>query len=38
MTVKPSNLDDDLKNLLHGADQVVPFVTSALEEAAKKKG
>jgi glycine cleavage system H protein len=38
MMVKPSNLDEDLKNLLQGVDQVVPFVKKSLEEAAKKKG
>ncbi len=38
MIVKPSNLDEDLKNLMHGAEEIISFVTKSLEEAAKKKG
>jgi glycine cleavage system H protein len=36
MVVKPSNLDEDLKNLHHG-DEVVTWVKKELEEAEKKK-
>ena len=37
MVVKPSNLENDLKNLLHG-EEVLPWVKKSLEEAEKKKG
>ena len=37
MVVKPSNLEYDLKNLLHG-EEVISWVKKSLEEAEKKKG
>jgi len=36
MIVKPSNLEEDLKNLHHG-EEVIAWVTKELEEAEKKK-
>jgi glycine cleavage system H protein len=36
MVVKPSNLEEDLKNLRHG-DEVIAWVKKELEEAEKKK-
>jgi glycine cleavage system H protein len=37
MVVKPSNLENDLKNLMKG-EEVISFVRKSLEEAEKKKG
>jgi len=36
MIVKPSNLEEDLKNLRHG-EEVISWVRKELEEAEKKK-
>jgi len=37
MKVKPSNLDEDLKNLITG-DKIEPWIKKEIEDAAKKKG
>ena len=37
MIVKSSNIENDLKNLLHG-EEVISWVKKSLEEAEKKKG
>ena len=36
MIVKPSNLDEDLKNLYQG-DKIEPWITKEIEDAEKKK-
>ena len=36
MAVKPSNLDEDMKNLYHG-DKVEPWIKKEIEDAEKKK-
>ena len=36
MVVKPSNLDEDLKNLIHG-DKVEPWIKKEIEGTEKKK-
>jgi glycine cleavage system H protein len=36
MVVKPSNLDEDMKNLYHG-DKVEPWLKKEIEDAEKKK-
>ena len=36
MVVKPSNLDEDTKNLYHG-DKVEPWIKKEIEDAEKKK-
>ena len=36
MVVKPSNLDEDLKNLIHG-DKVEPWIKKEIEDTEKKK-
>jgi len=36
MIVKPSNLDEDLKNLIHG-DKIEPWIKKEIEDAEKKK-
>jgi glycine cleavage system H protein len=36
MVVKPSNLDEDLKNLIHG-DKIEPWIKKEIEDAEKKK-
>jgi len=36
MVVKPSNLDEDMKNLYHG-DKVGPWIKEEIEDAEKKK-
>ena len=37
MKVKPSNLDEDLKNLITG-DKIEPWIKKEIEDAEKKKG